>query len=320
MLMKKIVLLFIFSLSIIISHAQLNWKLIDSFQTKLPSGLQLFYTNDSIDGKPNIAYYLEADLKNPNLIFDVDTTFNRRLTPQEFYKKNNEPLVVVNGTFFSFKTNQNLNTVIKNGVPLSYNVSSTKGKGKDSTAQLKMYRSALGISANRKADVAWIQSDTLLHLGASQHPILPINENAIVKNKVKRSKRKLNRKFKLWNVETAIGGGPVLIQDGKINISNNEELLFAGKALYDKHPRTAMGYTVNGKLIILVIQGRFPAKAEGADLVQEATILQQLGCVEALNLYGGGSSCMLVNGKETIAPSDKTLQRAVPAVFIIRSK
>jgi hypothetical protein len=63
MLMKKIVLLFIFSLSIIISHAQLNWKLIDSFQTKLPSGLQLFYTNDSIDGKPNIAYYLEADLK-----------------------------------------------------------------------------------------------------------------------------------------------------------------------------------------------------------------------------------------------------------------
>jgi exopolysaccharide biosynthesis protein len=318
--MKKIFFLFIFLLSIITTHAQLNWKRIDTFQTQLPKGLQLFYTNDSIDGKPNIAYYIEADLNNLDLVFDVDTTFNRRLTPTEFYKKNNQPLVVVNGTFFSFKTNQNLNTIIKNGKPVSYNVPTTKGKGKDSTTQVKMYRSALGIYANRKADVAWIQSDTTIHLTASQHPINPINENTIAKNKLKGSKRKLNRKFKTWDVETAIGGGPVLVQDGKINITNNEELLFAGKGMYDKNPRTAMGYTANGKLIILVIQGRFPAKAEGVDLVQEAVILQQLGCVEALNLDGGGSSCMLVNGKETITPSDKTGQRALPAVFMIRRK
>ncbi len=183
-----------------------------------------------------------------------------------------------------------------------------------------MYRSALGIYANKKADVAWIQSDTALHLAASQLPINPINENGISQNKLKRSKRKLNRKFKIWNVETAIGGGPVLLQDGNILITNDEELLFAGKGKYDKHPRTAMGYTANGKLIILVIQGRFLAKAEGANLLQAATILQQLGCMEALNLDGGGSSCMLVNGKETITPSDKTGQRALPAVFIIRRK
>ncbi len=318
--MKKIFFLFIFLLSIITTHAQLNWKRVDTFQTQLPQGIQLFYTNDSIDDKPNIAYYIEADLNNLDLVFDVDTTFNRRLTPTEFYKKNNEPLVVVNGTFFSFKTSQNLNTIIKNGKPVSYNVPTTKGRGKDSTAQVKMYRSALGIYANRKADVAWIQSDTALHVGASQQPINPINEKAISANKLKRNKRKLNRKFKTWDVETAIGGGPVLIQNGEINIANNEELLFAGKGMYDKNPRTAMGYTANGKLIILVIQGRFPAKAEGADLVQEAVILQQLGCVEALNLDGGGSSCMLVNGKETITPSDKTGQRALPAVFMIRRK
>ena len=183
-----------------------------------------------------------------------------------------------------------------------------------------MYRSALGIYPNKKADVAWIQSDTALHLAASQLPINPINENDVSINRLKKNKRKFNKKFTTWDVETAIGGGPVLVQNGKINITNNEELLFAGKGMYDKNPRTAMGYTANGKLIILVIQGRFPAKAEGADLVQEACILQQLGCVEALNLDGGGSSCMLVNGKETITPSDKTGQRALPAVFIIRRK
>jgi exopolysaccharide biosynthesis protein len=105
---------------------------------------------------------------------------------------------------------------------------------------------------------------------------------------------------------------------GQIKITNNEELKFAGKAIDDKHPRTAMGYTNDNKLILLVVQGRFPGIAEGADLKQEAKILQDLGCWEALNLDGGGSSCMLVNGKETIKPSDATGQRGVPAVFLIR--
>jgi exopolysaccharide biosynthesis protein len=63
--------------------------------------------------------------------------------------------------------------------------------------------------------------------------------------------------------------------------------------------------------IIMVIQGRFPGKAEGATLQQTATLLKELGCIEALNLDGGGSSFMLVNGKSTIQPSDKEGERMV---------
>ena len=126
-------------------------------------------------------------------------------------------------------------------------------------------------------------------------------------------------RFHTWKKKTAVGGGPVLLQNGEIKITNNEELKFAGKAINDKHPRTAMGYTKDGKLIILMIEGRNTV-AHGATLGQEAKILQDLGCLEALNLDGGGSSCMLVNGKETIRPSDKEGQRAVPAVFIIKKK
>ena len=124
---------------------------------------------------------------------------------------------------------------------------------------------------------------------------------------------------KKWKMKTAIGGGPVLVQNGEINITNEEELKFTGKAINDKHPRTCMGYTSDGYLIIMAIQGRFPGIAEGATLEQEAKLLKDLGCVEALNLDGGGSSCMLINGKETIKPSDKGIQRAVPAVFVIRN-
>ncbi len=123
----------------------------------------------------------------------------------------------------------------------------------------------------------------------------------------------------IWKMRTAVGGGPVLLYNGNIRITNNEELKFTGKAINDKHPRTAMGYTKDNKLIILVIEGRNNV-AHGATLHQEAQILKDLDCVEALNLDGGGSSCMLVNGKETIKPSDKEGQRPVPAVFIIKQK
>ena len=69
----------------------------------------------------------------------------------------------------------------------------------------------------------------------------------------------------------------------------------------------------------MVIRGRH-ANSAGASLIQEAQLLKNLGCVEALNLDGGGSSCMLINGKETITPSDKEGQRTVPGVFMIETR
>jgi exopolysaccharide biosynthesis protein len=110
------------------------------------------------------------------------------------------------------------------------------------------------------------------------------------------------------------------VQDGKQLITNDEERMFTGKARYDRHPRTAMGYTASGDLIVLVVEGRHPGVAEGASLVHLADMLVELGCIEALNLDGGGSSCMLINGKETIKPGDKEGQRSVPGVFVIRNR
>ena len=125
--------------------------------------------------------------------------------------------------------------------------------------------------------------------------------------------------WKWWKMRTAVGGGPVLIHDGKIRITSREEQLFPDDGPDGEHdPRTAMGYTRDGRLIILVVQGRTPGVAAGATLLREAQMLLQLGCYEALNLDGGGSSCLLVNGKETIHPSDREGQRPVPAVFLIK--
>ena len=309
------------------SFAQVRWINVDADYVPLPSSVQVFKTNDSLDGKPFIAYYVKAKLKDKKLDFTTDTTLGRRLTPLQFYEKNNKPLIVVNTTFFSFETNKNLNVVIKDGKMVGYNIHSIPMRGKDTFQYRHPLGSGLGITKRRKADIAWLYTDSAKQYPFASQWAVVARKDSVINHDFNYYRRAniipphaMNAHLKKWKMKTAIGGGPVLIQSGSVRITNDEELKFTGKAINDKHPRTCMGYTGDGYLIIMVIQGRFPGIAEGATLEQEAKLLLDLGCVEALNLDGGGSSCMLVNGKETIKPSDKSGERAVPAVFIINKK
>ncbi len=311
------------------SHAQLKWTRMDSTFGDMPSGVHVYRTEDLIDGRANIAWYFEADLSDKNLEFTVDTTLGRRLTPDEYYAKNQNPVLVVNTTFFSFATNQNLNAVIRNGKLVSYNIHSLAGRGKDTLTWRHAFHGALGISKKRKADIAWLFTDSSMkHAYASQRPIASFKDSIAspgwnyidrYTSYVDPATGKNRSSFTKWKMQTAVAGGPVLVQNGEIRISNEEERKFYGKATLDRHPRTGMGYTRDNKLIVLVVEGRNPGVAEGVTLPEMAKIFKDLGCVEALNLDGGGSSCMLVNGKETIRPSDKK-QRPVPAVFLVRRK
>jgi len=313
-------------------NAQLKWICVDSLYQPLPESVHVYMTNDSMyDGKPNIAYYVSADLKNKKLDFTIDTTKNRRLTPAQFFEKNDKPLLVVNCTFFSFETNQSLNVVVKNKKLVSYNIHSVPGRGKDTFTYRHPFRSAIGITKKRDADIAWLYTDsTKSKPYAMQWPIDAIKDS-IAKHDydyynyhtsiiTRPHEGTTSPSLKKWKANTAVGGGPVLLQNGEIRITNNEEMMFAGKAMNNKEPRTAMGYTKDGRLIILVVQGRFPGIAEGATLPEEARIFKDLGCWEALNLDGGGSSCLLINGKNTIEPSSKGIQRPVPAVFLLKNK
>ena len=308
------------------SFSQFKWINVDSLYQPLPSSVHIYFTDSPIDTGKFRAYYLIADLKDKKLDFTTDTSRDRRLTPSAFYERNEKALVVVNTTFFSFETNRSLNVVIKDGKLVAYNQHSIPGRGKDTLTYRHPFGSAIGISKEREADIAWLVTDS-----SWRYPYASHLAKQAVKDSSFRFNAKVARKEKVslflggisklekWKMYTAVGGGPVLLQSGNIYITNNEELKFAGKAINDKHPRTAMGFTKDGKLIILVIEGR-NKNAGGATLTQEAQIFKDLGCLEALNLDGGGSSCMLVNGKETIKVSDALGQRPVPAVFIIRKK
>ncbi|MEO7924547.1 MAG: phosphodiester glycosidase family protein [Chitinophagaceae bacterium] len=322
-LVLKSSLLLVVSLIPIFSFGQLRWQNVDSLYGPLPSSVHIYFTNTPVDTSPFRAYYFIADLKNKDLEFTTDTSRDRRLSPSAFYLRNKQPLLVVNTTFFSYETNRSLNAVIRDGELVAYNVQTVNGRGKDTFTYRHPFGSAIGISRKRKADVAWLYTDSLSgKILASQYCLPPIKDSLKYPAMLylfEQTAVPQHKGFEKWKMQTAVGGGPVLLQDGEIKITNNEELKFAGKAIDDKHPRTAMGYTKDGRLIILMIEGRNKT-ASGATLKQEAQIFKDLGCWEALNLDGGGSSCMLVNGKETIKVSDATGQRPVPAVFMIKTK
>ena len=300
-----------------VSSGQLQWNNVSGQFGKLPKSVVIYKSHDQINGRPNIAFYAEIDTKDKNLSFEVDTTLYRRQTPQHFFKRNNDPYIVMNCSFFEFKQNRNVNLIVQENKMVAYDTPAVSRKGKDTLTYLHTLGSAFGMSRKNRMDIVYQFNDSTLKY--------PLYQSAPMKPFIDSFQRISLRHPQLkmmspWKVRWAFGGGPVLLLDQEINITNNEERKFAGKAIDDLHPRTAIGYTTTGKMILLVVQGRMPGVAAGASLRDLASIMKDLGCAEAMNLDGGGSSTLLVNGLETIKPSDPGGQRPVPAVFIVKKK
>ena len=108
------------------------------------------------------------------------------------------------------------------------------------------------------------------------------------------------------------------MHNGKIRITSNEEVFF-GSSILNIHPRTAVGYRKNGELVLVVIDGR-QVDSRGVDLMELAIIMKDLGCVEAINLDGGGSSAMVIDGKLINRPSGTSSQREVMSAIAVSLK
>jgi len=96
-----------------------------------------------------------------------------------------------------------------------------------------------------------------------------------------------------WDVKEAIHAGPVLIRNGKINVSTEQEVFF-NTPVDGVQPRSAIGNKKNGDVIMMVVDGR-QVDSRGVYLKELAMLMRQFDCEEALNLDGGGSSALVVN-------------------------
>ena len=109
--------------------------------------------------------------------------------------------------------------------------------------------------------------------------------------------------------EHVIGGGPFLLKKGKEEIDWKEEG-FPIDRYASRHPRTAIGRTAEGEIVSVVVDGRQEVSV-GATLPELADIMKNAGCVDAINLDGGGSSTLNLLGVPVNRPSDPTGERAV---------
>lgn len=122
----------------------------------------------------------------------------------------------------------------------------------------------------------------------------------------------------LLSASDIVGGIPQLIKKGKIDITWEQEK--TSKAFVEiRHPRTAVAILDSGKFLIITIDGRSEVSG-GIGLQDLAEYLLSLGAVDAMNLDGGGSTTMWLDGKVMNKPSDKEGERKVSDALIIRKR
>lgn len=108
----------------------------------------------------------------------------------------------------------------------------------------------------------------------------------------------------------AISFGPPLVKSGilKTDFKNtvidvNSSSFAARNPIEGANPRTGIGMLEANHFVFIVVDGRNPGYSKGATLAEFAKIFYDLGCKEAYNLDGGGSSTMYFNGSIINKPS-----------------
>ncbi len=197
-------------------------------------------------------------------------------------------LVAINGGYFQVEGDpaKTYSLVLRDGKILSPSVEKVGRGGKT----YFVTRSAFGIFENRKCEVAWVGN---FDNQTFQFPA-PVLKLA---GKAESSAQEYSHR-EAWPMRNAIGGGPRLIHDGKIKVTYREEL-FPGSGFPDEanYSRAAIGSTKNKHLIFLVTGQKADADSFGLTLTQLAQEMKNLGCVEAMNLDGGGSQSLVVKGR-----------------------
>ncbi len=107
----------------------------------------------------------------------------------------------------------------------------------------------------------------------------------------------------------AVGGGPLLVRDGKPIFRSNE--IFTIEQLVPRQPRAAVGQTQDGRIILVAVDGRRPGYSVGMTNFELALLLARLGAWTASALDGGGSATMAFEGTLLNRPSDPGGERAV---------
>ena len=268
-----------------------------SFDLDLPQGIEVYMgVNKDI---PLKAWVAKVDLSQKNLSVKVLSSNDKDQldTPMQFLENNNAR-IIINGGYFNAEKNpvEHVGLLKTNGEleePASHSVY------RDSE-RYYISRGAFGVSHNGKVDIAWCstKNDSIFEWSRplTNRPGYP-NDSLPFSSAY------------YWDVRDALHAGPVLITDGKIDLNIEDEVFF-NTPVAGVQPRSAIGYTKDQHLVLMVVDGR-QAESRGVYLEELALMMSQFKCIEALNLDGGGSSAMVADSRLLNRPSGRTAQREV---------
>jgi hypothetical protein len=291
---------------------------------ELPSGIRIYKSPAQLQGKNAVAYIAVAKTSKGRTIDVVPSgtkvgadvrsmQISGAKTPTQFYDDGSYP-VIINGGFFGWSGSNVYNySLIWRESKLVFTTSLDVWSG----GPAPPYYPTRGIfghiqGTDYRAEWAWTDWQ-----GKTYAYPAPAASAWVLAGGIPSDAEPANGRE--YVAQSAIGGGPVLIKDGELTTAASwADELTATDILTGSAPRTAVGYTDDNKVILFVCEGRNATpNTPGFTLAEMAAILKDLGCIEALNLDGGGSSCMLVNGQETIKPSDGS-QRAVTSAVVLK--
>jgi hypothetical protein len=300
--MKKVFLLYVISISITFSQA-ITWTEITS-NYQLPTGIKIFQ-GDRAAPKLKI-FYIEVDMNNPNLVIHPYISSTNR-NVRDFVTQVGA-YAGVNGGFFGGTTS--FSAVVYPNEVKAQNVAAVTRFSQT----FPVIRSFFGMKMNRTFSVDWIY-----HFGSNVSDIYKFNAPLPYTNNqqtpLPAPQQSAGTVYQ--NLLVGIGGAPTLVKNGQVNVTYDQEIMWGSGVGYDnRDPRTAVGYTANNKVIMIVADGR-QTNSEGVGLPELAQIMINLGCVEAMNLDGGGSSQMAVKNQYINSPSEL---RAVPTILTVTHK
>lgn len=134
------------------------------------------------------------------------------------------------------------------------------------------------------------------------------------------------RRVPLTPDTTILQVGPTLVRDGRISVNaaadglirEGTDQTFTYNWTVRSNPRSMIGMDRQGRLMLVVVDGRQDGYSEGLGIAQTAELMKLLGAREALNLDGGGSSVMVTRDGIVNRPSDATGQRSLGNALLVR--
>jgi hypothetical protein len=117
------------------------------------------------------------------------------------------------------------------------------------------------------------------------------------------------------DAEQSLGGSPILVRSGKRWFANDDRELYRLR-----NPRTMAGWTENGDLLLVTVDGRQPGHSLGMTMTEAADLMIGLGATEAINLDGGGSTTFVAGGAVINRPSDRAVRRGRSTVVVSKPR